>query len=36
MIVAAIGEANGCTVVTDNEKHFTDIRVFNPLRSVVN
>ena len=32
MIIAAIAEANGCTVVTDNEKHFPGIDVFNPLR----
>ena len=33
MILAAIAEANGCVVVTDNEKHFAGIRTLNPLRS---
>jgi predicted nucleic acid-binding protein len=32
MIVAAIAEANNCIVVTDNEKHFRDIKLLNPLR----
>ena len=32
MIVAAVAEANDCTVVTDNEKHFPGIAVINPLR----
>ena len=31
-IVAAVAEAHGCTVVTDNEKDFSGIRVINPLR----
>jgi len=29
---AAIAEANGCIVVTDNEKDFADIEIVNPLR----
>jgi predicted nucleic acid-binding protein len=33
MVVAAIAEANDCVVVTDNEKHFPGVRIFNPLRS---
>ena len=33
MIIAATAEANGCTVVTDNEKHFLGIEVLNPLRT---
>jgi toxin FitB len=33
MIVAATAEANDCIVVTDNEKHFPGIEVFNPIRS---
>jgi toxin FitB len=33
MVVAAIAEANDCVVVTDNEKHFPGVRLFNPLRS---
>jgi len=32
MIVAAIAEANGCVVVTDNEKDFVGIETINPLR----
>jgi predicted nucleic acid-binding protein len=31
-IIAAVAEANGCVVVTDNEKDFAGIEVFNPLR----
>jgi toxin FitB len=34
MLVAAIAEANGCVVVTDNEKHFAGLRVLNPLRAL--
>jgi len=33
MIVAAIAEANDCVLVTDNEKHFSGIRILNPLRA---
>ena len=33
MIVAAIAEANGCVVVTDNEKDFTGLKFVNPLRA---
>src|SRR6202041_298688 len=32
-IIAAIAEANGCTVVTDNERDFDGIKVINPLKS---
>jgi predicted nucleic acid-binding protein len=33
MVIAAIAEANGCLVVTDNEKHFSGVTDFiNPLR----
>jgi len=32
MIVAAAAEANGCVVVTDNEKDFTGLNFVNPLR----
>ena len=32
MIIAAVAEANGCVVVTDNEKDFAGLEVFNPLR----
>ena len=33
MLLAAIGEANDCTVVTDNEKHFAGLKFLNPLRA---
>jgi toxin FitB len=32
MMIAAVAEANGCVVVTDNEKDFAGIEVVNPLR----
>ncbi|MCK1354953.1 MULTISPECIES: type II toxin-antitoxin system VapC family toxin [unclassified Bradyrhizobium] len=32
-IIAAVAEANECVVVTDNEKHFEDVQIVNPLRS---
>jgi len=32
-IIAAVAEANGCLVVTDNEKDFEDIEIINPLRN---
>jgi toxin FitB len=34
MIIAAIAEANGCVVVTDNEKDFTGLKFVNPLRAL--
>jgi predicted nucleic acid-binding protein len=33
MIIAASAEANGCVVVTDNEKDFTGLKFVNPLRA---
>jgi len=30
-LIAAVAQANGCVVVTDNEKDFPDVAVFNPL-----
>jgi toxin FitB len=33
-IIAAIAEANGCVVVTDNEKGFGGIDIVNPLRGL--
>jgi predicted nucleic acid-binding protein len=33
MIVAAVAEANNCVVVTENERHFAGLKVFNPLRA---
>ena len=32
MIIAAVAEANGCHVVTDNEKDFAELKIVNPLR----
>lgn len=32
MIIAAIAAVNDCVVVTDNEKDFAGIKVFNPVR----
>jgi predicted nucleic acid-binding protein len=32
MIIAAVADANGCTVVTDNEAHFAGVKVINPAR----
>lgn len=32
MIVAAIGEANSCQVVTANERDFVGIAIINPIR----
>jgi predicted nucleic acid-binding protein len=32
-IVAAIAQANGCVVVTDNERDFHGIEIINPLRA---
>lgn len=31
-IIAAVAEAHGCTVVTDNERDFADVAAINPLR----
>jgi predicted nucleic acid-binding protein len=31
-IIAAVAEANGCIVVSDNEKDFVGIEMINPLR----
>jgi len=33
MIIAAIADANGCVVVTDNELDFTGLKFVNPLRA---
>lgn len=30
-IIAAVAEANGCIVVTDNEKDFAGVKIINPL-----
>ncbi|MBF0372750.1 MAG: PIN domain-containing protein [Alphaproteobacteria bacterium] len=31
-IIAAVAEANGCVMVTDNEKDFEGIEIINPIR----
>jgi predicted nucleic acid-binding protein len=31
-IIAAVAEANGCIVVTDNEKDLADVEFINPFR----
>jgi toxin FitB len=31
-IIAAVAEANGCVLVTDNERDFADIELINPRR----
>jgi predicted nucleic acid-binding protein len=33
-IIAAVAEANGCIVVTNNEKDFPGVECVNPLRSI--
>jgi predicted nucleic acid-binding protein len=33
-IIAAVAEANECVVVTDNEKDFPGVEIFNPLRTM--
>jgi toxin FitB len=33
MIIAAIAEANGCLVVTGNERHFQGVPMLNPMRA---
>lgn len=32
-IIAAVAKANGCVVVTDNEKDFEGVEIINPLRA---
>ena len=32
MILAAVAEANGCMMVTDNERDFRGLQIFNPMR----
>jgi predicted nucleic acid-binding protein len=33
MIVAAVAEVHGCTIVTDNERDFAGVDFINPLRA---
>jgi predicted nucleic acid-binding protein len=35
MIIASVAEANGCLLVTANEKDFAGLRMINPLRPAV-
>ncbi|MFZ0394629.1 MAG: type II toxin-antitoxin system VapC family toxin [Terracidiphilus sp.] len=35
MLLAAIAEANGCILVTDNEKHFAGLKFVNPMRGTL-
>jgi hypothetical protein len=35
MIIAAVAGANGCVVVTDNEKDFAGLQIVNPVRGAV-
>ncbi len=32
MIIASVAEANGCVLVTDNERDFVGLEILNPLR----
>jgi toxin FitB len=32
MIIAAVAGANGCIVVTDNERDFAGVQIVNPMR----
>lgn len=32
MIIASVASANNCVVVTDNERDFSGLEIFNPLR----
>lgn len=32
-IIAVIAEANECIVVTDNERDFTGVETYNPIRN---
>lgn len=34
MIIAAVAEANDCVIVTDNERDFAGLPIFNPIRAV--
>ncbi|HEY1797822.1 MAG TPA: type II toxin-antitoxin system VapC family toxin [Stellaceae bacterium] len=33
MIIAAVAEANDCVIVSDNERDFAGLRLFNPMRA---
>ena len=34
MIIAAVAGANGCVIVTDNERDFAGLQIVNPLKEV--
>lgn len=34
MVIAAVAQANGCVLVTDNERDFRGIQFINPLRGI--
>ena len=33
MIIAAVAEANDCVIVTENERHFVDLKIVTPMRA---
>ena len=33
MMIAAVADANGCTLVSGNEKHFAGLKFINPMRA---
>jgi predicted nucleic acid-binding protein len=33
MMVAAVADANGCVLVSGNEKHFWGLKFINPMRA---
>jgi predicted nucleic acid-binding protein len=35
MIIAAVAAANGCVVLTDNERDFAGLRIVNPMRGAL-
>ena len=35
MIIAAVAGANGCVIVTDNERDFAGLQIVNPLRGAI-
>jgi predicted nucleic acid-binding protein len=34
MMIAAVADANGCILVSVNEKHFAGLRFINPMRAI--
>jgi toxin FitB len=33
MVIASVADANGCVIVTDNERDFAGLAIVNPLRA---